>query len=336
MTSNEDFVYAPLLGRAAFGKEVVQKSIKRVNVINPFLVATPTTLGDLVHPIFTAEFGSETHAQLTKNRKQINTIVLIYLFAIPAFMFWLDFKQFASMFLIALLSIYACGRYELSFIYNHPERLKAKVQFYTQALHSPKTVVFNFTAVFSSFGAVQWLIVNHMQDREGVLMKYGLILNDAFVDQFYRFATAPFIHVSVLHWALNLVVFIWFALLCYPVAHKYTTLCAVAIAVFANLMLAAAGQVIALPYDGVVGFSGGIAGLAGLLCGASAANHPALPKGLYISMQPVIFVTFFVLAFIQRRAHCCTSLEQLLVELQEFCFRLTPNENYLVSYRGFL
>lgn len=297
MTSNKDFVYSPLLGRTVFGKEIVQKSIRRVNVINPFLIATPSTAGNLVHPIFTDEFGSETHAQLTKNRKQINVIVLIYLFVIPAFMLWLDFKQISFLFVVALLSIYVCGKYELSFIYNHPQRLKAKVQFYTQALHSPKTIVVSFTVFFSSFGAVQWSIANHMQDGEAVLMKFGLILNDAFADQFYRFATAPFIHVTFLHWALNLVAFIWFSLLCYPVTRKYTTLCAVGISVFANLILAATGQLISLPYDGVVGFSGGIAGIAGLLCGASAANHPALPKGLYISMQPVIFLTFFCFTF---------------------------------------
>lgn len=296
MISQDNYVFVPLLGRISFGKEVVAKSIKHVNVINPFLVATPSTAGVLVHPIFTAEFGSQTHDQLTKNRKRINTIALIYLFAIPIFMLALGLKNFASIFFIALSSIYISGKYELSHIYNDQQKLKAKVKYYTQSLHASKKQVFSLGGIFFVFGIIQ-LILAHQAGGDGALTKYGLVINTAFDGQYYRFLTAQFIHANFMHWALNLLVFIWFARLCYPVTQGYTALCAVVIAVLSNFLIAGIGQFVVLPYDGIVGFSGGITGLTGILFGASVANHPALPKGLYISLLPIVFITFFCFSF---------------------------------------
>jgi rhomboid protease GluP len=300
MTLREDYACHPLVGRTSHGRDAVEKSISQANVINPFLVSTPSTAGKHVHPLFTDEFGKKTYSQLIKNRKQINRLALFYMFAIPVVLSMLGLRSAAIAFLVGLVSIYVCGAYELRHVYSDQQRLSEKVQFYTQTLYLPARVTFIMAGMFAVMGALQVASAYQFGGLEMALSKFGLIFQGAFSAQYYRFFTAQFMHAGFLHWALNLMAFIWFGLLCHRVTLKYTALLAVALSVGANVGVAALAQIVVLPYEGLIGFSGGIAGLAGILFGASVARHPDLPKDLYVSVFPLLVLTFFCFSLVTR------------------------------------
>lgn len=298
MSAKCEYIYVPIIGRRKFDFESVKRSIRNVNAVNLFLIATPATNGNLVHPVFAPEFECSVHKRLERNRKQINRIALFYMFLLPAIFLWLGLSGIALVFFFSCMSIYIVGAYELIFIYSNRARLKEKVAYYSACLFDNRRAVFYALTGFLAMGLVQVALARQFDGTDVVLEKLAFIFSRMRDGEYFRIITAQFLHSGVAHWASNLAALMWFAALCTPVIGSHVFLVAVLTSTAAYMALAGISHFVAFQYDGVIGFSGGVVGLAGFLIGASVARHPALPKMLYISLLPPVFITFVCFSFV--------------------------------------
>jgi membrane associated rhomboid family serine protease len=276
----------------------VERSIRNVNVINAFLIATPLTNGRLVHPLLTPEFEGQTYERLEKNRRRINAIALLYMLLLPVILLSFGVTGGAIAMALSCLSIYATGVYESRYIYSSRERLKEKVTYYSECLFTHRRIIVYVLVAFFGMALVQIIAVERLGGTDPVMERFAAVLVPIKDGQYLRLLTGQFLHSGISHWASNLITFAWFALLCAPVLGNYVFVVAVLASTAAYCSLAILSSVITLPYDGAIGFSSGVAGLAGYLIGASIASHPALPRMLYVSILPAVFVTFVYFALV--------------------------------------
>jgi membrane associated rhomboid family serine protease len=288
----------PLIGMTKTNERYVLNSCRRANVLNFFRVRTPGTNGDAVHPIFAPEMERCTYDVLLKNRRRVNTIALAYSILIPAVMLFLKLQLLGASFFLALIAIYLVGKYEVRFIYSDISRLKSKVQFYTDCIfHSRKPFILA-GSLFVTIGFFQILGISLLGSKENFLEAFGLVLPHKQDHGLLRFFSAQFIHTGALHWSFNAVAFAAFTTVGARIFRSWTIPLAIAVSTLTYSVIGLASPYLALPHEGIVGFSSGVAGLGGMILMASLKGHPKVPRDFLLSFALQIFLSMFAFAFV--------------------------------------
>lgn len=280
------------------GEDLVRKHLRAGGPTNPVLVSSPDSGGRFLPPVLLA-----SDRLIDKVEAQIRRLLRMMLLftAIGSVLFYLGSDAYgAAMFLVVFGLFCAFLGFNARMHRVDRSTIVERWMFYGWCFSKGPAFALGFLGFMVLIGAIQVLGANLEGSAEAYRRAYGLIYADLPESgEWWRLLTAPLLHSSLEHWLGNAV--IGTGLLCiYGPTMGWRGVLVMLIsapAAYAFLLLLAWG--FPVDSDGVLGFSGGIAGLMGCFLSANLRKPASFPKQYaVVTMFAAGILMFAVPAFL--------------------------------------
>jgi len=297
--SNEEWAsYYPLLFWTQKGKDKALYHLKNAKLGSPILVSSPQTNGRFASPMFSDQ--EKIHKKQLRFSQQFCRIILAYLLFGTPLLLWLADLFFTSLWTFILLTIGAYERFNYKlFKPKNGYYLEERWQFYSW--NSTKFVYYcyPFLGFMVAIGIIQITFTNFLGTNEEYLISFGLIYEKVTqYNEWWRIFTAIFLHLDLAHWLSNALMGTVFFAMCGPTLGLRIVPIALVTATL-SFLTAYLGQLFfGFDSDGIIGFSGGIAGVLGYFLSASLRFPEVFPKYHWVTTLHFANLTFLTVSLV--------------------------------------
>lgn len=156
-----------------------------------------------------------------------------------------------------------------------------------------------YSASFAGLmGISQVLMMQFSGPTDDLLMQAAVIFDNRERFSWIRYFTAPLLHVSLTHYLSNCGVLFLLAVLAGPLLGYRYLLLVYFSAVGSMLVVEVAYGYLSFEGDGIVGLSGGLAGVLGWLLGLSLRCRQLLPRYYCLNLLALLLITLLILPMI--------------------------------------
>lgn len=290
----------PLTGITRQGEDSVRRALRATNLLEPMLISTPETGPRLLPPAALPNtLGNRVRERILENRRRVEQLAWTYLILLPAALLLAGAIRLAVLWfcfnLLTALHLRS-DRHRLA----NPGVIEARARYYAWLYWHARPWLVRIGILMVGAGALQLLAGQLIAGgNEVVLETFGLVHSLAAESrQLWRYAAGTLLHVSAAHWLANLVVGLILATLVGPHLKRLMLpmMLLTAILSFAGAQLAwTAGLV---DTDGIVGLSGGLGGLLGILMAIQLGRPGDFPPGilpgtLWLAASSLVIVPVF-------------------------------------------
>jgi len=282
--------------------------------MDPVLVSSPETHGVFVPPILAQSENADIESRLEKRSRQMWLSVLLVSIAVLVVYLILGAPlELVGIWIVATLPILLYQYWNYQLVKENPKVLSERWLFsswvYLQV--NRWSLVFPFT--FCVFGLLQLLALYHFDSNERSLELLGMSYGGFSEGEYWRALTGIFMHVTVAHWMVNfsLGIGIWVL-----VSGVFGILKSMMLMIFFGVFSFVstyyfANIVVNLDSPGIVGISGGLAGLLGLLFGSTLRWRALYPLKMFVSVGAFAAVSLLLFTWTQ-------SLESMVCHFSGF------------------
>jgi membrane associated rhomboid family serine protease len=290
--------YYPLLGFGLDGKKRIQKHIQTTNILAPILISTPESQMKFLPPILVGD-GEECGKKIMLDKKKIMYIVLAYLFLMTAVLFAAADPHTASIWFTLNLVMLAYSRYDQTVLSISISNIRVRAQFYAWMYCYGAKYIYVAIAFMLVIGVMQLIGIELLGSNERYLEQYALSYGAVEKDgEWWRMLTGPFLHTRVAHWMSNLFMGTAIYLLAGILLGYRSIFVFFSSAVFSFFAVYLSKSFLDLDSDGLVGVSGGMAGLIGCFLAINIRNRELFPKQFYVSTMFFVTITLLLVAFL--------------------------------------
>ena len=268
----------------------------RGGAINPVLVSSPSTHGRYLPPSFL-----DADRILARVQRDVRSLfrMLIAATALGSLIFyWATDLHGAIMFLVVFGFFCSFVGFDVRMQREDRSTIAERWMFYGWCFSRGPTYALALLAFMLSVGGLQLLGAALLGSDEAYRRAFGLIYQELpHSGEWWRLATAPLLHTSVEHWLSNTMIGVGLMTIYGPVMGNR---CVAAIAIaapaaFATVLVVAWS--FSLDTDGVIGISGGIAGMMGCFLTANLREAASFPRLYAVITLFVAGSLLFVVAY---------------------------------------
>lgn len=219
---------------------------------------------------------------------------------------------FMSLAVFAALAAHAAFNDQL---FRHlPGALSERWMFYAWCFAQGPGKAYGFLVFMLVVGGSQLALSEVLGSAEAYKLATGLIYADLPASgQWWRLLTAPLVHDGVAHWMTNALIGSGVLLIYGPVLGGRALASIVLAAPLSFALVLAAGQVVAFDGKGILGISGGIAGLMGCMLVANLRHPESFPRHFAVVTAFVAASTLFTVSLVLSLASLTAHLGGFLV-----------------------
>jgi len=321
--------YYPLLGFGLDGKKRIEKHIRTTNILAPILISTPDSQMKFLPPVLVGD-GEKCAKKIRLDKKRVVYVVLAYLFLMTVGLFAVANLQTASIWFALNIVLLAYTKYDLTVLSSSIDNIRARAKFYAWMYCYGAKYIYVAIIFMLAIGALQLIGIELLGSNERYLEQYALsydaVENDG---EWWRMLTGPFLHTRLAHWMGNLFMGTAIFLLAGILLGYRSIFVFYSSAVFSFFAIYLSRAFLELDHDGIVGVSGGMAGLIGCVLAINIKNRELFPLQFYISTMFFIAITLLLVAFI-------TSITSFVCHLSGLLFGLGLGFSFDLVDQSFL
>lgn len=307
-------VFYPLLGLRREGEQLVHKQMKSALLTNPVLLSTPDTLGKCVPPILVDPQTIVARTTRDAGRMALYTAGLTMIGSV-IFYFGTDLRGTIG-YVSIMMTMIAYSAFNYMEFSKHPETLRERWLFYGWTMSRRPTYALTFALMMLIIGVCQ-LSANQIWSYDLVLDSAGLAFESVSEEgEFWRILTAPFLHKSADHWLINFVVGTGLLFVYGPVLRVRGVEAFLMAAPLSFAVVYVASAMGAIASEGIIGASGGVAGIVGYFLAENLKYPKRFPHRLYVT-------TLFVAASSLLVVSLVLSLTSFIAHFSGFLIGLT-------------
>lgn len=289
-------VLHPIVGSRRLGESSVRKHLRRSLPTNPILLSSPDTGGRYLPPVLLEPAKLLRTAQRDARIMFWGTIG-ITLLGTALFYLGSDLRG-ATMFFTAYGILSAYTGFNAWLYQVDTKAISERWMFYGWCFSRGPRFALGFLLFMVLIGSIQLLGSGLFGDPELYKRSFGVIYADIdLATEWWRLLTAPLVHDSVSHWMANALIGTGLLTVYGPVLGLkgiFAALISTPAALLAVLLSVWAFQ---LSGFGIIGLSGGCAGLMGCFFAANLRRPASFPRAYALVTGFIAMVTLFVVSF---------------------------------------
>lgn len=326
-TSLEWAVFYPLLNSVKEGQARVDRQENTATPASPALVARPGTAGKFLPPI------------LVDNKQQIEDRLMlrakrtwrVLLFGSIVFLLFYSVEgayELIPIWLAMTTPVVAYHFWNYRRLCEDAELIKELWLFTSWVYLQTTWKNYSLAVLICFFGALQLFSQQYLGSSASIPEVFGTTYEGIEEKEYWRFITGPLLHLSLAHWLINMILSIGIWFLAVAVFGLRTSLIV--------LCLSGVGSFVATYWidfvllqsetDGIVGISGGLGGLLGLLLASSVRYRNLFPQSFWISVGAFSLASLLGLAWFESNAtaachfsgFCIGTVMGLNINLEKF------------------
>ena len=284
----------PLVNLQIDGRSAVERYQRYANILAPVLLSSPATGGKYLPPLL-LDSGTLA-AKLYCNAKIM--LVGSSLFAVLGSVllyFVTDLRLSLSWFgMMSVCFGYAYFSYRNA---SEPGFLTGRSSFYGWSMVSGVNPARFYLLFMCLIGGLQYLASEHLSFDE-VLNRYGLLFKAVPEGEYWRILTGPYLHTGLAHWLANILVGAGLVLVYWPCL-GYRTVAVFVLCASASFLGTYAYTLVAqTELIGIVGVSGGIAGITGTFLAATYRYADLFPDKMTTTTIYVALISFLAFSYV--------------------------------------
>lgn len=288
--------YYPLIFATVAGEDRARHHIKTSNLTFPILLSSPASDGRYLPPILV---DTETVSGKLARDASIFRTMTIAMVLLGTFAFFLaaDLRGAAYfLFVSTTIAIYASFNHRVS---RSPDALMERAKFYGWCFSNSPIYAYSFLTTMIILGSLQLYGNDFYGSSEAFKLEFGAIYSNV-VDrgEWWRLLSAPLVHNSVAHWLINTLIGSALLLVYGPVLRSRIVWLMAVLAPLSFLAVSVASRFIDLDSEGIVGISGGIAGVVGYFFAANLRCPSCFPRHFSITTAFVVLSTLLVVSLV--------------------------------------
>lgn len=195
-----------------------------------------------------------------------------------------------------------------------PGALTERWMFYAWCFAQGPVMAYGFLVFMLLVGGIQLALSSALGSAEAYRLLFGLIYADLPASgQWWRLLSAPLVHDSMAHWATNALIGTGVMLIYGPVLGGGALASIVLAAPSSFALVLAASEVIAFDGKGIIGISGGIAGLMGCMLVANLCHPERFPRNFAVVTGFVAASSLFTVSLVLGSASLIAHLGGFLI-----------------------
>lgn len=302
----------PLLFMRVCGEKRVRDHCRTALPTTPVLVSSPETDGRFLPPIFVEPCRLQSRL-LRDTRVVVYMAMFATLSATMLFHLAMGLHgALVGLIVFGLVAAYAAFNDHL--FRSVPGAITERWMFYAWCFAQGPGAAYGFLGCMLGLGAVQLVVSHALGSAEEYKLATGVIYAElAASGEWWRLVSAPLVHDGLAHWATNTLVGTGVLLVYGPVLGAR---CLSVIALAAPLSLALVlviSQMGAFEGKGIIGISGGIAGLMGCMLVANLRHPESFPRHFAVVTAFVAASTLFTVSLVLSHASLTAHLGGFLV-----------------------
>lgn len=302
----------PLLFMQVGGEQRARRHCRTAMPTAPILVSSPDNGGRFLPPIFV-----EPRRLQSKLLRDARLMMYMACFATLAalVLFYLSMGLRGAVVGVTVFAVIAAYMVFNDRLFRRvPGALTERWMFYGWCFAQGPGAAYGFLVFLLLLGGIQLAASEALGSAEAYRLATGVIYAELPASgEWWRLLSAPLVHVSVAHWATNTLVGAGVLLVYGPVLGLR---CLVVIALAAPVSFAvtlAASEVVVFEGQGIIGISGGIAGLMGCMLVANLRYPESFPQHFAVVTAFVSASTLFTVSMFLNSASLIAHLGGFLV-----------------------
>lgn len=291
---NDWSISFPWLGVELADQSRAEKYLNYANVLSPALVSTPTSEGKYLPPVVISQ---NLRSKLLRNSK-VMVLVNLAMVVIGSLLIYATTRDLEFMFtwlvVFGFLSGHACFSYQLC---NNPEQITDRGLYYAWSIIHGSTAAKTFIAFMIIIGTTQYGMTM-FSSHEDVLNDLGLHFQLFHDGEYWRIFSAPYLHTGVSHWLSNTIIGTGIVLIYWPCLRHLTTVAILLCGTGSLLGTYIYSEMIGIDVIGIVGISGGVAGIVGIFFATVLRFPEHFPEQMMITVLFVALLTFLAFSFV--------------------------------------
>jgi membrane associated rhomboid family serine protease len=277
----------PLIGLRRHGEKRVRDHIENAILTHPILVCSPLTKHRYLPPILLDP--KKLTRKIVRDTRNMMYSTLLFLVVGSVISYFAVGWSFTVSFTFVFLSLFIYTVFDYLSFSASQDNLEQRWLYYGWCFSKPPVIAGSFLAVMALIGGIQvaamMLGASHDTVRETLGLAYYRVTDH---NEWWRILTGPYLHNSLAHWLTNTLIGAGLLLLYGPVLGAVRCwVVIIAAAPVSFLAVYVCSTYWSLDGEGIVGLSGGIAGVIGYFLAANLRDKPSFPPHFY-------FVTIFV------------------------------------------